>query len=139
MHKKALFSLILLFTLAACDDTVSRVPDVPVNILMNLDNPEYFDLQPVNGFVYQSGGYNGIIVYHKSQNEYVAFDRACSFDPTNKDCERVEVDQNRLVAVDSCCGSEFQLLDGSVLKGPAEFPLKQYQTSYDGQTLYIIN
>lgn len=131
-----LFFLLLCFS---CEEEVARVPDVPVNILLTLDNPEFFDLQPVNGYIFYPGGYNGLLVYHRTQDDYVAFDRACTFDPTNKGCERVTVDQSRLVAIDSCCGSEFQLFDGSVLKGPAEFPLKQYQTSYDGQSLYIVN
>jgi hypothetical protein len=40
-----------------------------------------------------------------------------------------------------CCGSEFELNNGTAVKKPAILPLKQYFTSYDEQQkiLYISN
>ncbi len=134
LASSGLFILIL----NGCEENTSQIPQVPVNLYLNLNNPEYFDLQPVNGFVYEEGGYRGIVIFQRAQSDYVAYDRASPYDPTN-DCAKIYVDQTRLIAVDSCSGSEFQMYDGSVVKGPAEYPLKMYQTSFDGSILYIYN
>ena len=46
---------------------------------------------------------------------------------------------NSNIAIDTCSGSEWLLLDGQVLKGPASYPLKEYQTVFDGTNLTITN
>ena len=97
----------------------------------------YQKLNTVGGWEYITGGYNGIVVYRLSQDEFVAFDRACPYDYKNS-C-RIVVESSFTTTIDSCCGSRFLLNDGSPFKGPASVSLKKYKTYYDGNSLRISN
>lgn len=116
------------------------VPKVPTNITINLDLPEYIDLQTVGNWTYITGGNRGIIVYHLGIDDFVAFDRVCTYHP--EDGCRIVVDRSsNITARDSvCCGSEFSIIDGSVLQGPATLPLYQYTVDFNGGSiLHIYN
>ncbi|MCX6182581.1 MAG: hypothetical protein NT150_11715 [Bacteroidetes bacterium] len=129
--------LVLLLTLS-CNKDNSYIPYVPVNIQINLQNPDYFPLKTVGGWVYITGGSKGIIVYRADVDNFNAYDRHCTYKP-EESCSKVDVDNGTLTALDTCCSSKFQLFDGSVLKSPATRSLQQYQTSYDGNILSINN
>ena len=140
---KTVFYVLLLpylFSFSACDENKNPIPDVYVDIKINLSDNLYYDLQTVGGYVYITGGVNGIIIYRNSDDEFNAYERTCPYDP---DCGRVTVAEGSFNAVDSlCCKSEFSLLlDGAVSQGPAQFPLKQYNCIYDrnAQILHIKN
>ena len=132
--------LLLLPGFFLCKDNDDAIPDVYVDIEIDLNNPDFYLLQAVGNYVYITGGVNGIIVYRKSFDEFMAYERTCPYDPKTG---IVDVVADRHVAVDSLgCGSEFSLLiDGAVTKGPAGLPLKFYQTVYNNQTsiLRIMN
>ncbi len=125
------FLMVLWISLVfSCDKNQSQIPNVYVDIYIDLTDPLYSDLQIPGNYVYITGGVNGIIVYRSSSDEFSAFERTCPYDP---DCGKVFVDQANYTAVDTvCCGSTFSLLlDGTVTKGPSPYPLKKYQCSYD--------
>jgi len=105
---------------------------------MNSTNPEFINLNAVGGWIYVTGGSRGIIVYKSSNNEFKAYDRHCTYDSGNS-CALVSTEVTNITAKDDCCGSKFLLSDGSVIQGPANLPLKQYQTSFDGSVLHIFN
>jgi hypothetical protein len=136
---KTLISFILVSSLLffySCDDNKSSIPVVPVDIYVDLTDPLYSDLQNVGGYVYITGGVNGILVYRSSMDDFKAFERTCPYDP---DCGKVSVDESSFNAVDTvCCKSEFSLLlDGAVSQGPAQLPLKQYMCVYDNINLIL--
>lgn len=132
-------SLGLLFTPACKDDNRnSNIPLVQVNFIIQINDPAFLNLQTVGGWEYISGGSRGIIIFRASQNEFKAYDRHCTFQPSST-CAIVSVDANNITATDDCCGSSFILTDGSVTKPPANFPLKQYNTTFDGTTITIKN
>ena len=106
------------------------IPNVYVHEEIYLSDPANVNLNAVGGWIYSSGGVRGIIVYRKSNDEFLAYERNCTYKPSN-DCAKVSVDASNIVAVDTCCDSKFQLLDGSVSDGPASYSLKQYTASYD--------
>ena len=136
---KIISSLFLFLLLAlSCNKDNSYIPYVPVNIQINLQNPDYNSLKTVGGWVYITGGSKGIIVYRADVGDFKAYDRHCPYKP-DEACSKVDVDGSYLTAIDTCCGSKFQLFDGSVLKSPATRSLQQYQTSYDGNILSINN
>lgn len=138
---KNLFFLFLLVTLFACEKTPTNgVPNVYVNIALDLNSPSFQALNAVGGAVQITGGAKGIIVYRFSQDEYLAYDRTCTYLPDRAD-SRVGLDSTLINAVDSSCGSKFELNSGSALKGPASAPLQRYITSLNetGNTLYIKN
>jgi len=114
------------------------IPEVPVDLYLDISSTIYIKLSNVGGYEYMSGGYKGIIVYRLSMEDFVAYDRACPYHPYDE-CALIEMDHSGVILKDTCCGSEFNLLDGSVSKGPAEYPLKRYQTIFDGQILQISN
>ncbi len=134
-----LFSLILLlvaFTKCKKDDD-NKVPLTPVNITVNVNQPAYFNLQTVGGWEYLNGGSRGLLVYRYSSDEFRAYDR---HSPYNYEAGcRVMVDATNIFAVDTCSGSRFLLIDGSVERGPAGQPLRSYQTAFNGSILQIYN
>jgi nitrite reductase/ring-hydroxylating ferredoxin subunit len=125
-----IISAISIFTIQSCDKEHNQIPNVFVDIEIDLTDPLYSDLQLPGNYVYITGGVNGIIVYRSTSNEFDAYERTCPHDP---DCGIVYVDRENYTAVDTvCCGSEFSLLiDGAVTQGPSKFPLKTYTCIYD--------
>ncbi len=132
------FSLFL-FLFGACKKRKNSViPYVPVNIYIYPSDPSFNRLNAPGGWVYLNGGSRGIIVYRRSNDEFVAYDRHCTYDTENS-CGRVSVSSTQITAVDTCCSSEFVLTDGSVVKNPATVPLQAYQVNYNGNELHIFN
>ena len=113
------------------------MPEVPVNIYINLSEPAYFGLTVIGGYTYIDGGSRGIIVYRTS-DEYKAYERHTPYE-SEKPCAQVSVDSTATFMVDECSGSRFYLIDGSVERGPATIPLKQYFTSENQGSLRIYN
>lgn len=132
--------LIPVFIHQSCkkDNKEDLVPYAVVDFYINTTSTQYLELHTVGGWVNVTGGVRGIILYRKSVDEYMAFERNCTYQPSNS-CARVSVDNTNLIAVDSCCGSKFLMTDGSVLQSPAVYPLKQYRTSLDGGILHVFN
>jgi nitrite reductase/ring-hydroxylating ferredoxin subunit len=115
------------------------IPYVNVSQYVFLNDPNFIGLNAVGGFAFLNGGSKGIIIYHRAFDEYVAFDRHCTWQTYNN-CT-VSPDSSTLVIMNcSCCTSKFSLIDGSVINGPAINPLLQYnaQISSPG-TLHIYN
>lgn len=138
MQKWFYILLIPVLLLSCSKDQNANIPLVPVDITIHLNNPSYNAIAVPGGWIYVNGGSRGIIVYRVSNNEFKALDRHCTFDSSNS-CALVSVDVSNITALDDCCGSKFLLTDGSVTKGPANLPLKQYNTSFDGSVLRIFN
>ncbi len=113
------------------DEYLHPVPDVDVNFSISINS--YFELQNINGYTYiDNYGYNGIVVFRYSQDEFTAFDRACPHDVYEHECKIEVIDPP--IAEDPCCNSQFLLIDGSVVDGPSKHPLKQYNASFNPET-----
>jgi nitrite reductase/ring-hydroxylating ferredoxin subunit len=135
----------LLFFLFACllpqckkEKQQNEIPTVAVNIAIDPNSTEYIRLNSVNGWEYLTGGYRGIIVFRASTNGFMAYDRACPYD-WDKTSTRMVVDSSGITTICPSCKSKFILTDGSPYSGPSPYPMKQYQTSFNGTTLYIYN
>jgi len=140
MFKKNVYLILLLciFLLNSCKED-ENIPYVPVNISIDVYDALYGDISVVGGYMYITGGYKGIIIYRKSQEEFVTIERACPYKPL-LDCERLAVDDSTLLFVkDDCCGSRFLITDGSIINGPATKPAKLHNNNFDGRYLYIYN
>lgn len=139
-------SLLLIFFLTipeiiifeSCKKDKDEIPSVYVNFYININSTQYIELNSVGGWVYLTGGSRGIIVYRLSMDEFVALERHCPYQPENS-CGIVEVESSGMTLIDSCCGSTFIIIDGSLVSGPATRSLKYYNTSYNGSTLHIYN
>lgn len=132
------FAFLLVFlTLASCRDSISRVPDVPVYITININQPAFFDLTVPAGWVYVTGGSRGIIVYRKSMDEFIALERHSPYQPEDN-CAVVVNDDNVIIS-DPCSDSQWLIMDGTIVQGPTAFALKTYSTTYSNSILTISN
>lgn len=118
-------------------DDSNDIAREPVDFYLYLSDPLNIALNAVGGWVYVNAGTKGIIVYRRSQVDFTALERNCSFDP-GAACSLVEVISG-ITAIDSCCTSRFSIYDGSVINGPANRPLYTYNTYFDGVVLRIYN
>jgi len=132
---KKIFIISLIFiTFIGCDDNDDWIPNVRVDITINLT--QLADLGILQAR-YWPGGINGIIIFRLGDKEFNAFERTCPHKPSGN-CV-VEFDDVELFASCPCCGSEFDLIYGGLRKGPAKRPLKQYNTSVTDFWLHIRN
>lgn len=116
------------------------IPYYKVDQYILLSSPSSIAINSVGGWMYLSGGSRGIILYHRAYEEYVAFDRHCTYQP-EQSCGQVSVDTATTVILNcACCASRFSIIDGSVLSGPAIRPLLQYNARLsDPGTLHVYN
>lgn len=131
--KFSFFILFLSLSVASCKKNKNYpVPSIPFDITINISLPSYNALQGVGGWAYVNGGSKGIIVYRRSFDEFIAFDRHSPADG-GADCATplTPNSDNFLQLDDICSGAQFSLYDGSPISG-AEFGLRQYQVIWDG-------
>ncbi len=144
------FALALLLIVIACNkDDDSPIQTGYVNIVIYPNSVEYLDLNSPGGYVYLNANEpsRGILVYRLNPEEFKAYERTptykqdscCSMINDKWKCSAVLVDESGLFVDDTCTGSQWLILDGSVQKGPAKRSLYAYQTIYDGNSLRIYN
>jgi hypothetical protein len=114
------------------------VPSIPVLVTIYPNDPLFFKVQAIGGWQYIDGGINGIIIYRKSNEEFVAIERTSSQLPDDAKA-KVWVQQDNFTLRDTISGSEWRIFDGIVTKGPAQWGLRLYGTVYDGNSLKIRN
>jgi hypothetical protein len=131
-----LFALLIL-TSGCRDRNTNRIPDVQVNIAINIYQPDFFNLTVPSGWVYITGGSRGIIVYRKSTNEFVALERHSPYQP--EDNCAVMVDEDNVLVSDPCSDSQWLITDGTIVQGPSAFALETYNTTFSDPILYITN
>lgn len=142
--KIKIISVVLICVLAvACKKKAQKVQDngvpyVPINITIYPNDPLNFKIQTPGGWMYFSGGANGLIVYRKTAGEFVVLDRTSTYDPNNFDA-RVKVQPDAFTCKDTISGSKWQIVDGAIMNGPATLPLRLYSNNYDGNALRISN
>lgn len=120
------------------EENINEIPVVAVNIVLNPNSTEYSELNTAGGWVYLTGGYRGIFVYRISTDEFTAFERACPHD-WDTSSTRIIMDNSLSYLRCPSCNSTFNYLDGAVLQGPSRYPLRPYQTDYNGTILRIYN
>jgi hypothetical protein len=154
--KKRFLTVIFLMAFAALVITVScGKNDSPpieigyVNFQIYPNSTEYLPLNSVGGYAYvtENEPSRGIIIYRLSTDEFRAYERTPTYKPDScciygdnyTQCTRLIVDESAFFALDTCAGSKYLLIDGSIVEGPAAYPMVQYNTRYDGETLFVFN
>lgn len=137
MLRGTIFILFVLFSIS-CGKNRSTIPNVLVDITVNVNNPSYMNLTVVGGYMYFSGGSRGIIAFRKSTDEFNAFDRHCPYQ-AEETCGILSIQSDNVTMKCACCASVYSLYDGALISGPASQPLKRYTTTFDGSTLRIYN
>lgn len=134
-----LFLALSVFIMSACNKSNSHpVPNIPFDFTIDITLPSYSSLMGVGGFTYVTGGSRGIIVYRRSIDEFIAFDRHSPQDPDGTCALPLYPDNdNFLILIDSCSTATFSLYDGSAISN-SEFGLRQYQTVFNGTNILRI-
>ncbi len=127
----------LLFSQCRDKNNTSQVPYVPVNITINVNQPDFFDLSVPSGWLYVTGGSRGIIIYRNSTDEFTAIERHSTYQ-VEQQCA-VIVNEDGVIITDPCSSSQWLIQDGSLVNGPASFPLITYETTFQEPYLYITN
>ena len=132
-----IFQVAATLLIGACRDREAMIPVVDVNLNININEPQFFDLSIPTGYAYVIGGSRGIIVYRSGQNEFVALER---HSPHNvEDNCQVFVKEDGVIIEDPCSGSQWLITDGSIVNGPTSFALRLYNTSFSDPILSIYN
>ena len=135
--KKILWIFPILLFLISCDTyNHPTIPNTKVDFTIYPNDAIYYKLNTYGGYEYFTGGVNGIIVYRLDEWTFYAYDRACSYD-WEEAGSWLFVSPSGITLVDSLCGSTFNILDGSVINGPAVYPARKYNTRYDGMKLRV--
>ena len=127
--------LVVVFALtSSCRDKEDRiVPRIATDITLNLNLPEYNTLINPGGWLYLTGGSRGVVVYRISNDEFVAFDRHCTYNVPER-CRVSMEDSGVTLKDEQCCGSVFDMFTGGVLEGPADRGLQSFRTFYSSET-----
>ena len=135
--KLALSILSILFIFSTCNTKDDYIQEVYVNINVDLNLPEYSNLQASGNSIFIDGGVEGIIIYHGVGNYYKVYDRNCSYEPSLA-CSVID-SVNTGFAYCGCCPSMFSLEeDGVTRNGPALLPLKSYNLSLGNNNILRI-
>ena len=136
--KSLLYILIIPLIFSTCNTKDDYIQDIYVDINVDLNLPEYSDLQASGSSIFIEGGVEGIIIYHGVGNHYKVFDRNCSYEPSLS-CSKIDT-INAGIAYCGCCSSAFLLSnEASVINSPALLPLKAYNFNYNDPILRIFN
>ena len=135
------FSSILLLAMLffGCKkNNVNPVPNIPFDILIDISLPSYNALNGVGGWCYVNGGSRGIIVYRRTIDEFVAFDRHSPEDPNGSCPAPLFPDQDNFLQLnDTCNNATFSLYDGMPISN-SSFGLRQYSAQFDGANMLRI-
>jgi nitrite reductase/ring-hydroxylating ferredoxin subunit len=155
LKSKIINILIIVLTavsLSSCKKNKNDViPDVTVDFTINLNDAEFFDLNAIgnskivtsatNNWGIYSAGYddNGIIVYRSFEDEFNAYDRTCPFDYAVNGLS-IKVNVDFTIAICPRCSTNYALSAfGTPISGPGKYPLKNYKTSFNGQSVHVWN
>ena len=110
--QKSLLLLFLIF-LFSCEknETNDILPNVSVNFTINLDLPQYINLQTPTGSVEtNNGGLQGVLILNTGLTPlFKAYERACP----NNDCSSAMIFDGSLKMKCPCDNSEYSIIDGS--------------------------
>lgn len=138
MRKILLLSLFTLFYSCSNNPVENACfANIIVDETINLNLPEFIDLQVPGGWAYANGGVKGIIVYNQG-TQFKAFDRLCPEQNPSSSCSQMIVDDN-LRMVCPCDDSEFNILNGAPLTEGIGCFANEYLVQKNGSTLIIRN
>lgn len=137
-----LLFICLLLTLFSCEknDTIDLLPTASVDVTINLNLPEYINLQTPTGWVYVTSGSAGLqgiwLQFSGGTSPYKAFERACP----NNDCSNPMIFDGSLKFKCSCDDSEYSIIDGAPQTAGNSQYAREYQViQLSASTLKITN
>lgn len=140
MRKATILIVTILFF--GCADNGANLnqcfPFLQVNETINLDLPQFIDLQVPGGWAYAQGGFQGLIIYNINGVQFKAYDRLCPGENISS-CSQMIVDSNLRILC-QCNDFEFNILNGSPLTAGEECFANEYLVeNLNGSILRITN
>lgn len=136
----AICAILMVFFVISCNKKPVKQIDINVDIdfVIYPNTLEYQELNVVGGWMYLTAPLPsyGIIVYKKSYDEFMAYDRKPLIN--NESCPNNRLDVDLPFVVDECNDMRYNILDGFNLNGDGTH-LYWYQTEFDGTALRIYN
>lgn len=141
---KKIFAIIALFVvLVSCSKDDNKyfnpyLPEVPVQLEINLNLPEYNELRYPGGVHHTYlQGIRGIIIINTGSS-YRAYDGACP-NHNIQECSTLQIKKGDIFARCVCPddGSSFNLHLGTSME--SQYQLKNYRVRYTGDKIYINN
>lgn len=116
--------------LVSCsDDNDSVTPTNGVDFTINIEDASFSPLKSVGGFVYK----DGLIIARTGTDSFVALSKSCTHNNV-----AVEYSASASKMICNAHGSEFST-SGAVLRGPAQVPLRSYNTSFKSPELRVFS
>ena len=135
--KKLSYIITISILIFSCNSNEDYIQNVYVDEYVNLNLPEYSDLNTSGSAIFTQGGVEGIIIYHGVGNDYKVYDRNCSYQPSLS-CSAID-SVNSGIAFCGCCTSAFLISNtGESINAPALLSLKTYNWSLDGNNVMRI-
>ena len=135
--KKLTYILTISILVFSCNSKEDYIQNVYVDEYVNLNLPEYSELNTSGGAIFTEGGVEGIIIYHGVGNDYKVYDRNCSYQPSLS-CSVID-SVNSGIAFCGCCTSAFLISNtGESINAPALLSLKTYNWSLDDNNVMRI-
>ncbi len=138
---KKIVVIILFLGLISCSNTEDPndiLPDFPINVPpLILSNPSNNALLAVGGWVEIQGGIKGIVVYHASFDNYLAYDLACPHLQPSACTKMIIIDDIFMKC--TCDDTKFALALGGAPQDGTKFPARQYRVIKSGNSLIVTN
>lgn len=137
-----LIPILILAFFVRCDKNETPFPNVSVYVTLSLDT-QLKNVLPGNYVEVDNYGIGGLIIFRVDNNDFLAFDRACTYEASHT-CILEDSDHDGFFDC-PCCESRFWMVNsvdiaGTVLNGPANYPLKQYNCYFNGtNTVTVTN
>lgn len=127
-----LFLTLLFVPMHSCTDRSQMLNQVAFSIMINVFEPSFFDLTVPTGWIYFNGNTVDLIIYRNDIDVFSVFDARSTHNPDDP-CY-VQVNSDNVTVSDTCSGSKWLLSDGSLIAGPAQFNLLQYDADFNSVT-----
>jgi nitrite reductase/ring-hydroxylating ferredoxin subunit len=117
-------------------------PNVFVDEYIIINNPAYFNLTVIGGWIYHDAGFRGLIVYRRffnnDVNDFIAYDRGCPIH-YDENCGFLDVENDDFTVTCRCGQHTYNIFDGSPIDGTDSPPLFFYRTNFVNGRIHIRN
>ncbi len=114
-----------------------NIPDINFRFQLNLNFPEYNDLQfPGNSYATYSYGVKGVVIYNINNSQYVAFELS---DPNHPPSSCSGMTVNGVIASCGCDDNKYNVITGELSEGEGQYTMKPYRVSRNGNILEVFN
>lgn len=151
----AIIFLFIIFSASSCGKSNNENPNVPparINVTIDPNSTLFLELNTVGGWLYLEEypgtqiyyPSQGVIVYRQDIDIFLAYERQPPNEPfkcckSDTDCTKLLLGGYYPFVKDTCTGTSYNLLDGTIFEGEGQYSLIRYNAVYDGALLHVYN